>query len=221
MNRKTMTFLAAAAAIGATSAATAAVQTASTINSWTGNANAIIAAQSGNAYIIGSGITGDPTPLAFSVSGSGSSPFTSGSIGGGGFYYAGVTLGASNGTWTTSGSNLVFTASGVSNGQLTFTMNANVWGIALQYSVGPSSNEAFVQSNGAPSLFSSSVATTGGGGWLGITNDTGGGVSVVNLTISAGQSITFVGAQYLMVPAPGAVALVGLAGLVGGPRRRR
>lgn len=207
--------LTAASATALTSAAMSGVTTYSNLGSWTSAATAI----SSPGYFVGSGITGDPTPLAFSVTGSG----TSGTISGGGFYYAGASVSATGtGTFTSSGSNIVYTA-GANTSTLVFTLNANVWAFALQYSAttaGPS--ELFLQGfNNQPPLGQSEVTVAGGGaGWMGVVNNAGTANQVV-LTLNGGDSITLVGAQYYMVPSPGAAALAGVAGLVGIGRRRR
>jgi hypothetical protein len=209
----------AVAAIAAS--ANAAVTTYSNLGSWVSAANSVITAQSGAGYTFGSGIPADPTPMTFAVT---SSSATAGSITNTGFYYGGATFAATGtgGISVSGGNSMTFTA-GANTSTLVITIDANIWGFALQYSTTTAGvGELYMQgSNSSPPLGQSEITVPGGGaGWMGVVNSSGTANQIV-VTLNGGDSITFVGANYLAIPSPGAAALAGLAGVVGFGRRRR
>jgi hypothetical protein len=214
MTSRTCIIAAAAATTLAATAANAGVTTYSNIGSWTSAGQAVISA-SGPGYFFGSDITGDPTPLAFSAS---TTSATAGTIDGGGFYYGGASY-AATGTGTVSGSGSSFTFSaGANTSTLVITVNANIWGFALQYTTTAGAGELFMQgSNNAPPLGQSEITI---GTWMGVVN-TAATINQIVISLNGGDTLTITGAQYLAIPAPGAAALAGLAGVVCVSRRRR
>jgi hypothetical protein len=214
MTSRTCIMAAAAATTLAATAANAAVTTYSNIGSWTSAGGAVIT-NSGPGYFFGSGISGDPTPLAFSASTTSS---TAGTISGGGFYYGGASFAASGtGTVSGSGSSFTFTA-GLNTSTLVFTVNTNLWAFALQYTTTAGASELYMQgSNNAPPVGQAEITI---GTWMGVVN-TSATINQIVITLNGGESLTITGAQYLAIPAPGAAALAGLAGVVCVSRRRR
>ena len=130
------------------------------------------------------------------------------------------------------------TAIAVSNGtslqNVTFTFLANSWGSPH----GPTGTDGFY---GFGISFNNSTATSiqivvnntfdptnpmilsvsGASGFVGVVVDFGGTkLSTVTFSMNSGQGFDVTGTQFAAVPAPGAAALLGLAGLVGTRRRR-
>jgi len=143
---------------------------------------------------------------------------TSGTVSSDDFWYAGISFTASGPvlTATTNGGTLTITGSGVSS--VTFTLDptaVRAFGFFIS-TVSPTTGVSF-QVNGAASPTYS--ATPSVGGFIGLVN-TGGSIQTVTMSVSSGQSITLSGAAFYLVPAPGAVALLGAAGLVSTRRRR-
>jgi len=215
MNSRTCIMAAAAATTLVATAANAGVTTYSNLGSWT-TAGQIVITNSGPGYFFGSGVTGDPTPLAFSA---GTMSSTAGAISGGGFYYGGASF-ATSGTGTVSGSGSSFTfTAGLNTSTLVFTVDTNIRGFALEYTTTATIGELFMQgANNAPPVGAAEV--TVGAGWMGVVN-TAGTINQVVITLNGGESLTITGANYLAIPAPGAAALAGLAGVVCVSRRRR
>jgi uncharacterized protein (TIGR03382 family) len=72
-------------------------------------------------------------------------------------------------------------------------------------------------SNNAPPVGQAEITI---GTWMGVVN-TSATINQIVITLNGGESLTITGAQYLAIPAPGAAALAGLAGVVCVSRRRR
>jgi uncharacterized protein (TIGR03382 family) len=150
---------------------------------------------------------------------------TSATIGDGGFYYAGITA-SGNGLSAFNPSTLRIDAAG-GPVTVTFTFNANVRGIGFIVAAAtpPTSVTVFTQGAVASSTTTSiDPAANGGGTGLGFfgaySNDNTTVLTSVSITLNSGQFIDLTGAYIQLVPAPGAMALLGVAGLVGGRRRR-
>ena len=62
--------------------------------------------------------------------------------------------------------------------------------------------------------------TVGSSGFIGAWNNSSRALQSVTFALQQGATLTITGITYGMVPAPGAVALLGLAGMVGSRRRR-
>jgi hypothetical protein len=147
-------------------------------------------------------------------------------IGDDGFYYAGISVSAGDGLSTTSGSTLSILASGAPV-TVTFTFNANVVGAGFLVSSATPPTSITVFNNGSVGT-SSAIAVdpslNGGGtgyGFFGVyeTSSTSSFTSI-SITLNANQTLVLSGAYLQLVPAPGAVALLGVAGMVGSRRRR-
>jgi hypothetical protein len=100
-----------------------------------------------------------------------------------------------------------------------------VRGFGIYYTGGGASPfNISVAINGVLSSANPVQIATGPNAFLGIYQDRGAGpdISSVEFIISGapGNSITITGSAFALIPAPGAVALVGVAGLVGSRRRR-
>jgi hypothetical protein len=131
------------------------------------------------------------------------------------FYYAGFTFTAAGGNFVTDGSTIAFTAGG-SGGSVAISVGSNVWGALFAVS-GVNPTGVSVTVDGSP-LGGSPVNLTGGAGVFGAINTAA--ISGFLVNFAAGGTMTFDNAQLLIVPAPGAMALLGVAGLVGVRRRR-
>jgi len=218
MNCKTLTAtLALTGAAVVTSSATAAINVASSLTSWTSGLGTFA-----NSWVIPSNAPNGGYDWTSQVN----SNTTSGTVADDGFYYAGISFSGTGLVSTTNGSSLSITATTSAPVTVTFTFNANVR--AAGFLVGaatspPTSITMFV--NGAalsPNVMALNNSPSVGSnlGFFGAMASGADVISTLTVTINAGQTVELTGAYLQLVPAPGAVALLGVAGLVGGRRRR-
>jgi hypothetical protein len=152
----------------------------------------------------------------------------------GGFGWEFFTVSATNGTIAFTGGNLVFTSTSTSNEMdVLFTFNFagpnaptgtnGIYGFGINFSLAdPTANFVGIGVNGA------SVGNGPyGNGFAGVIANistppapVNAPVSSVRFSFQAGSVATVTGTQYAIVPAPGAVALLGAAGLISARRRR-
>ena len=148
-----------------------------------------------------------------------------------GFYLNGLTGNAGGIQWTASAPGELYAGSGyMSTNQadalLTFTLSPSVQGVAGNFF---STDASF---NIIPAIIGVQLAD--GSAYVGNATSlsdfvgfysTGASISTISITVAgnlpAGTNFATVNNLYFAVPAPGAVALIGLAGLIGGSRKRR
>ena len=149
-----------------------------------------------------------------------------------GFYLNGLTGNAGGGIqWTASAPGELYAGSGYmstnsADALLTFTLSPSVQGVAGNFFA---TDASF---NILPAIIGVQLAD--GSAYVGNTSaladfvgfySTGASISSISITVlgnlPAGTNFATVDNLYFAVPAPGAVALIGLAGLIGGSRKRR
>ena len=149
-----------------------------------------------------------------------------------GFYLNGLTGNAGGGIqWTASAPGELYAGSGMmstntADALLTFTLSPSVQGVAGNFFA---TDASF---NILPAIIGVQLAD--GSAYVGNTSaladfvgfySTGASISSISITVlgnlPAGTNFATVDNLYFAVPAPGAVALIGLAGLIGGSRKRR
>ena len=148
-----------------------------------------------------------------------------------GFYLNGLTGNAGGIQWTASAPGELYAGSGYmstnsADALLTFTLSPSVQGVAGNFF---STDASF---NIIPAIIGVQLAdgsayvgnATSLSDFLGFYS-TGASISSISITVvgnlPAGTNFATVNNLYFAVPAPGAVALIGLAGLIGGSRKRR
>jgi hypothetical protein len=151
-----------------------------------------------------------------------------------GFGWEAFTVTITNGTIANTAGNLVFTSTNTSTVMaVTFTFDRSsgvaptatqgVYGFGLNVSILPSGSDWIgIDANGA-SVANGSYPN----GFVGIVGTittpaapTNPPLTNIQFNFQAGSTVTVTGTNYYMVPAPGAVALLGAAGLVSTRRRR-
>ena len=148
-----------------------------------------------------------------------------------GFYLNGLSGNAGGIQWTASAPGELYAGSGFMSTNspealLTFTMSPSVQGVAGNFF---STDASF---NIIPAIIGVQLAD--GSAYVGNATSlsdfvgfysTGASISSISITVAgnlpAGTNFATVNNLYFAVPAPGAVALIGLAGLIGGSRKRR
>ena len=148
-----------------------------------------------------------------------------------GFYLNGLTGNAGGIQWTASAPGELYAGSGYmstnsADALLTFTLSPSVQGVAGNFFA---TDASF---NILPAIIGVQLAD--GSAYVGNTTSladfvgfysTGASISSISITtlgnLPAGTNFATVDNLYFAVPAPGAVALIGLAGLIGGSRKRR
>lgn len=201
------------------STASAALQTTGTLASWLSGASGNGIASS---WILPSNAPNGNYDWTGNVS---SSSSISATIGDDGFYYAGITVSGS-GLSAVGGNVLQISGSG-GPVTVTFTFNANVVGAGFLVSSASPPTSVTVFNNGlvgTSSAIAIDPALNGGGtgvGFFGVWAQSGADTfTSISVTLNSGQTIALSGAYLQLVPAPGAVALLGVAGMVGSRRRR-
>ena len=148
-----------------------------------------------------------------------------------GFYLNGLTGNAGGIQWTASAPGELYAGSGYmstnsADALLTFTLSPSVQGVAGNFFA---TDASF---NILPAIIGVQLAD--GSAYVGNATSlsdfvgfysTGASISSISITVAgnlpAGTNFATVNNLYFAVPAPGAVALIGLAGLIGGSRKRR
>ena len=148
-----------------------------------------------------------------------------------GFYLNGLSGNAGGIQWTASAPGELYAGSGFmstnsAEALLTFTMSPSVQGVAGNFF---STDASF---NIIPAIIGVQLAD--GSAYVGNATSlsdfvgfysTGASISSISITVAgnlpAGTNFATVNNLYFAVPAPGAAALIGLAGLIGGSRKRR
>ena len=148
-----------------------------------------------------------------------------------GYYLNGLTGNAGGIQWTASAPGELYAGSGMmstntADALLTFTLSPSVQGVAGNFFA---TDASF---NILPAIIGVQLAD--GSAYVGNTSaladfvgfySTGASISSISITVlgnlPAGTNFATVDNLYFAVPAPGAVALIGLAGLIGGSRKRR
>ena len=148
-----------------------------------------------------------------------------------GFYLNGLTGNAGGIQWTASAPGELYAGSGymstnTADALLTFNLSPSVQGVAGNFFA---TDASF---NILPAIIGVQIAD--GSAYVGNTTSladfvgfysTGASISSISITtlgnLPAGTNFATVNNLYFAVPAPGAVALIGLAGLIGGSRKRR
>jgi hypothetical protein len=148
-----------------------------------------------------------------------------------GFYANGLTGNAGGIQWTATAPGNLYAGSGFMSTNspealLTFNMSPSVQGVAGNFFA---TDASF---NIIPAIIGVSLAD--GSSYVGNTSSladfvgffsTGAAISSISISVAgnlpAGTNFSTVDNLYFAVPAPGAVALIGLAGLIGGSRKRR
>ena len=148
-----------------------------------------------------------------------------------GFYLNGLTGNAGGIQWTASAPGELYAGSGYmstnsADALLTFTLSPSVQGVAGNFFA---TDASF---NILPAIIGVQLAD--GSAYVGNATSlsdfvgfysTGASISSISITtlgnLPAGTNFATVNNLYFAVPAPGAVALIGLAGLIGGSRKRR
>ena len=148
-----------------------------------------------------------------------------------GFYLNGLTGNAGGIQWTASAPGELYAGSGYmstnsADALLTFTLSPSVQGVAGNFFA---TDASF---NILPAIIGVQLAD--GSAYVGNATSlsdfvgfysTGASISTISITVAgnlpAGTNFATVNNLYFAVPAPGAVALIGLAGLIGGSRKRR
>ena len=148
-----------------------------------------------------------------------------------GFYLNGLTGNAGGIQWTASAPGELYAGSGYmstnsADALLTFTLSPSVQGVAGNFFA---TDASF---NILPAIIGVQLAD--GSAYVGNATSlsdfvgfysTGASISRISITtlgnLPAGTNFATVNNLYFAVPAPGAVALIGLAGLIGGSRKRR
>ena len=148
-----------------------------------------------------------------------------------GFYLNGLTGNAGGIQWTASAPGELYAGSGYmstnsADALLTFNLSPSVQGVAGNFFA---TDASF---NILPAIIGVQLAD--GSAYVGNTTSladfvgfysTGASISSISITtlgnLPAGTNFATVNNLYFAVPAPGAVALIGLAGLIGGSRKRR
>ena len=202
------------------STASAALQTTGTLSTWLSgaNGNGIL-----NSWILPGNAPNGNYDWSGNVS-SGSS--TSATIGDDGFYYAGITVSGAGLSAVSSGSKLQISGAG-GPVTVTFTFNANVVGAGFLVSSASPPTSVTVFNNGlvgTSAAIAIDPSLNGGGagtGFFGVyAQSSADTFTSISITLNSGQTIELEGAFLQLVPAPGAVALLGVAGMVGSRRRR-
>ena len=148
-----------------------------------------------------------------------------------GFYLNGLTGNAGGIQWTATAPGELYAGSGYmstnsADALLTFTLSPSVQGVAGNFFA---TDASF---NILPAIIGVQLAD--GSAYVGNATSlsdfvgfysTGASISSISITVvgnlPAGTNFATVNNLYFAVPAPGAVALIGLAGLIGGSRKRR
>ena len=148
-----------------------------------------------------------------------------------GFYLNGLTGNAGGIQWTASAPGELYAGSGYmstnsADALLTFTLSPSVQGVAGNFFA---TDASF---NILPAIIGVQLAD--GSAYVGNTTSladfvgfysTGASISSISITtlgnLPAGTNFATVNNLYFAVPAPGAIALIGVAGLIGGTRKRR
>ena len=148
-----------------------------------------------------------------------------------GYLLNGLTGNAGGIQWTASAPGELYAGSGMmstntADALLTFTLSPSVQGVAGNFF---STDASF---NILPAIIGVQLAD--GSAYVGYAASaadfvgfysTGASISTISMTVAgslpAGTNFATVDNLYFAVPAPGAVALIGLAGLIGGSRKRR
>ena len=148
-----------------------------------------------------------------------------------GFYLNGLTGNAGGIQWTASAPGELYAGSGYmstnsADALLTFNLSPSVQGVAGNFFA---TDASF---NILPAIIGVQLAD--GSAYVGNATSlsdfvgfysTGASISTISITVvgnlPAGTNFATVNNLYFAVPAPGAVALIGLAGLIGGSRKRR
>ena len=148
-----------------------------------------------------------------------------------GFYLNGLSGNAGGIQWTASAPGELYAGSGYmstnsADALLTFTLSPSVQGVAGNFFA---TDASF---NILPAIIGVQLAD--GSAYVGNATSlsdfvgfysTGASISSISITVAgnlpAGTNFATVNNLYFAVPAPGAVALIGLAGLIGGSRKRR
>ena len=148
-----------------------------------------------------------------------------------GFYLNGLTGNAGGIQWTASAPGELYAGSGYmstnsADALLTFTLSPSVQGVAGNFFA---TDASF---NILPAIIGVQLAD--GSAYVGNATSlsdfvgfysTGASISTISITVvgnlPAGTNFATVNNLYFAVPAPGAAALIGLAGLIGGSRKRR
>ena len=148
-----------------------------------------------------------------------------------GFYLNGLTGNAGGIQWTASAPGELYAGSGYmstnsADALLTFTLSPSVQGVAgnffatdASFNILPAIIGVQLADGSAYIGFAASAAD-----FVGFYS-TGAAISSISVSVAgnlpAGTNFATVDNLYFAVPAPGAVALIGLAGLIGGSRKRR
>ena len=148
-----------------------------------------------------------------------------------GFYLNGLTGNAGGIQWTASAPGELYAGSGFmstnsAEALLTFTLSPSVQGVAGNFFA---TDASF---NVLPAIIGVTLAD--GSSYLGYAAtaadfvgfySTGAAISSISISVAgnlpAGTNFATVNNLYFAVPAPGAIALIGVAGLIGGTRKRR
>ena len=148
-----------------------------------------------------------------------------------GFYLNGLTGNAGGIQWTASAPGELYAGSGYmstnsADALLTFTLSPSVQGVAGNFFATDASFNILPAIIGVQLADGSAYVgnTTSAADFVGFYS-TGASISSISITtlgnLPAGTNFATVNNLYFAVPAPGAVALIGLAGLIGGSRKRR
>jgi hypothetical protein len=199
--------------------ASAAINTSDTLSAWTSGLSGWA-----NSWVIPSNAPNGNYSWSGQVASASSSSAT---IADGGFYYAGISASGTGLSAVGAGGNSALRLDATGGPiTVTFTFSANVRGIGFLVSSAVPSDPITLFTNG---LVSSSTIVTvnplanGGGTGLGFFGASAGltdTLTSVSVTLNSGQVLELSGAYLQLVPAPGALALLGVAGIVGGRRRR-
>ena len=148
-----------------------------------------------------------------------------------GFYLNGLTGNAGGIQWTASAPGELYAGSGYmstnsADALLTFTLSPSVQGVAGNFFA------TDANFNVIPAIIGVTLAD--GSSYLGYAAtaadfvgfySTGAAISSISISVAgnlpAGTNFATVNNLYFAVPAPGAIALIGVAGLIGGTRKRR
>ena len=148
-----------------------------------------------------------------------------------GFYLNGLTGNAGGIQWTASAPGELYAGSGYmstnsADALLTFTLSPSVQGVAGNFFATDASFNILPAIIGVTLADGSSYVgyAASAADFVGFYS-TGAAISSISVSVAgnlpAGTNFATVDNLYFAVPAPGAVALIGLAGLIGGSRKRR